>query len=513
MSEHTAKTIMVQGTASHVGKSVVATALCRVFAQDGLRVAPFKAMNMALNSFATLDGGEIGRSTATQAEAAGVTPVVEMNPVLVKPESPEGAQVVVLGVPRHTVTATGYPRLNRKLWPVVTRALDDLRARYDIVVIEGSGSPAEINLKADDIANMRVAKHAGSPVLLVGDIDRGGVFASLAGTMALLEPDERALVRAFVINKFRGDPLLLAPGLETLRDLTGVTTAGVLPYFTDIHIPDEDAVSLEAPPAARHGTVLDIAVVRLPHIANFDDFDPLAREPGVGLRYVAAPEELGEPDLVILPGTKATVRDLEWLQGAGLAAAIVALRRGGTPVIGICGGFQMLGERILDPDGVESTRTSVDGLGLLPAVTRFDPDKATSQVRGSVAASPAAARLGLLAGAEGAPVSGYEIHMGRTERSGGAPAFEITERANRPAEAVDGLSDGDGLTLGTYIHGLFHNDALRHALLGRLAELKGVDLPDHAPAADAGREYDRLAALAREYLDMDLIYRAVGLSA
>ncbi|MEE8363823.1 MAG: cobyric acid synthase, partial [Dehalococcoidia bacterium] len=205
MSEHTAKTIMVQGTASHVGKSVVATALCRVFAQDGLRVAPFKAMNMALNSFATLDGGEIGRSTATQAEAAGVTPVVEMNPVLVKPESPDGAQVVVLGVPRHTVTATGYPRLNRKLWPVVTRALDDLRARYDIVVIEGSGSPAEINLKADDIANMRVALHAGSGVLLIGDIDRGGVFASLVGTMALLEPGERALVRAFVINKFRGD--------------------------------------------------------------------------------------------------------------------------------------------------------------------------------------------------------------------------------------------------------------------------------------------------------------------
>ncbi|MDA1258749.1 MAG: cobyric acid synthase, partial [Chloroflexi bacterium] len=381
----TAKTVMVQGTGSHVGKSVLTAALCRVFARDGFKVAPFKAQNMALNSFATPDGGEIGRSTAVQAEAAGVDPTVDMNPVLLKPESERSSQVVVLGRPDGTSDAVGYFGRTGKLWPIVTGALDRLRAEYDVVVIEGAGSPAEINLRDREIVNMAVATYAQSPVLLVADIDRGGVFASLVGTMELLEPEEAKLVRAFVINKFRGDQSILDPGLVMLEERTGVPTAGVLPYYTDIHIPEEDALYLESEgrdtPAGYDGggAVLDVAIVRLPHIANFDDFDPLRREPAVSVRFVTGPAGLDAADLIILPGTKTTASDLAWLRSSGLADAIVRLRRAGKPIIGICGGFQMLGERISDPTGHESREAEVQALGLLPVVTEFSPDKSTEQ--------------------------------------------------------------------------------------------------------------------------------------
>ena len=501
------KVLMVQGTTSHAGKSLMATALCRIFAQDGLRVAPFKAQNMSLNSFVTPDGGEFGRAQAVQAEAARVAPTVEMNPILLKPEGNRKSQVVVMGKPTRVASAREYYEMKLRLWPLVTRALDTLRAQYDVVVIEGAGSPAEINLKEHEIVNMRVARYANAPVIIVGDIDRGGVFASLFGTMALLEPEEQALVKAFVINKFRGDPSLLDSGFEMLRERTGVDVAGVVPWFDDIHIPEEDSLGLETAQSQRGGSIddyLDIAVVRLPRIANFDDFDPLRQEPRARLRYIASSDDIGSPDLIILPGSKTTVADLEWMRETGIAAAVTVRRRNGTPVIGICGGYQMLGERILDPDGVESTIAETQGLGLLPLTTTFAATKTTHQVRGKVAASK-----GLLSGCDGGIVTGYEIHMGQTYGEGNAP-FRVTERSGSTTDSPDGAIDGEGLTLGTYMHGLFHNHSLRHSLLTNLARRKGIALPEGA-ILDLDAEYDKLAALVRRSVDMGAVYGMVGM--
>ena len=509
------KVLMVQGTTSHAGKSLMATALCRIFAQDGLRVAPFKAQNMSLNSFVTPDGGEFGRAQAVQAEAARVAPTVEMNPILLKPEGNRKSQVVVMGKPTRVASAREYYEMKLRLWPLVTRALDTLRAQYDVVVIEGAGSPAEINLKEHEIVNMRVARYANAPVIIVGDIDRGGVFASLVGTMALLEPEEQALVKAFVINKFRGDPSLLDSGFVMLRERTGVDVAGVIPWFDDIHIPEEDSLGLDTSQSqwdARDDECLDIAVMRLPRIANFDDFDPLRQEARVRLRYVSGADEMGAPDLILLPGSKTTVSDLEWMRDSGIADAVIARRRNGTPVIGICGGYQMLGERILDPDGVESTIAETQGLGLLPLTTTFAATKTTHQVRGKVAASK-----GLLSGCDGGIVTGYEIHMGQTslavsgQGAGGSVApFRITERSGSVTNSPDGALDTDGLTLGTYMHGLFHNHSLRHSLLTNLARRKGIALPEGA-ILDLDAEYDKLAALVRRSVDMGAVYGMVGM--
>ena len=501
------KVLMVQGTTSHAGKSLMATALCRIFAQDGLRVAPFKAQNMSLNSFVTPDGGEFGRAQAVQAEAARVAPTVEMNPILLKPEGNRKSQVVVMGKPTRVASAREYYEMKLRLWPLVTRALDTLRAQYDVVVIEGAGSPAEINLKEHEIVNMRVARYANAPVIIVGDIDRGGVFASLFGTMALLEPEEQALVKAFVINKFRGDPSLLDSGFEMLRERTGVDVAGVIPWFDDIHIPEEDSLGLDTSQLqqnARDDECLDIAVVRLPRIANFDDFDPLRQEPRARLRYITGSDDIGSPDLIILPGSKTTVADLEWMRETGIADAVTVQRRAGTPVIGICGGYQMLGSRILDPDGVESDVPETQGLGLLPLTTTFAATKTTHQVRGKVAASK-----GLLSGCDGGIVTGYEIHMGQTYGEGNAP-FRVTERSGSTTDSPDGAIDGEGLTLGTYLHGLFHNHSLRHSLLTNLARHKGISLPEGA-ILDLDAEYDKLAALVRRSVDMGAVYGMVGM--
>ena len=501
------KVLMVQGTTSHAGKSLMATALCRIFAQDGLRVAPFKAQNMSLNSFVTPDGGEFGRAQAVQAEAARVAPTVEMNPILLKPEGHRKSQVVVMGKPMAVASAREYYEMKLRLWPLVTRALDTLRAQYDIVVIEGAGSPAEINLKEHEIVNMRVARYANAPVIIVGDIDRGGVFASLVGTMVLLEPEEQELVKAFVINKFRGDPSLLDSGFDMLRERTGVGVAGVVPWFDDIHIPEEDSLGLDtarSQPGLSYDESLDIAVVRLPHIANFDDFDPLLREPRVRLRFISNRDDLGVPDLIILPGSKTTVADLEWMQQSGIADSVTALRRAGTPVIGICGGYQMMGERILDPDGVESHSPETRGLGLLPLTTTFAATKTTHQVRGRVAS-----QKGLLAGSSDGIITGYEIHMGQTYGDAGAP-FRITERSGSLTDSPDGSLDDDGLTLGTYMHGLFHNHNLRHSLLMNLARRKGVSLHESA-ILDLDAEYDKLADLVRRSVDMETIYEMAGL--
>ena len=504
------RVVMVQGTASHVGKSVLATALCRIFRQDGYRVAPFKAQNMSNNSFVTPGGGELGRAQAVQAEACGVEPQVEMNPILLKPEADHRSQVVLLGRPAAKASADYFATAKPMLWQTVAQSLDTLRAQYDVVVIEGAGSPAEINLKQNEIVNMRVALHSGAPVLLAGDIDRGGVFASLIGTMEILDPHERDAVGAFIINKFRGDLSLLEPGLVWLEERTGKPVLGVVPYYRDIEIAEEDSVSLEERQQLKSqtGYALDIAVMGFPHISNFDDFDPLKREPGVRLRFVENRDSLGQPDLIILPGTKTTMADLWWLRERGFAADIRRQAEAGTPVIGICGGYQMMGRRILDPHGVESPEPEADGLNLLPVDTVFAPVKETHRVRGTVAADS-----GLLAQAANAAVEGYEIHMGSsTPTSAAARPFHIS-RPGQPA-ADDGVISANGRAMGTYVHGLFNSYALRRALLEQLAAWKGAQLP---PPSDTGGqlsrdgEYDKLAQTVRNSLDMDLLYRITAL--
>jgi len=501
-----AKTVMVQGTASSVGKSMLVAALCRIFRQDGWNVAPFKAQNMSLNSFVTRTGKEMGRAQVVQAEAAGVEPMVEMNPILLKPEADNRSQVVVMGKPLRGLAAKEYYALTDHLWSVVTESLEHLLGQYDLVVIEGAGSPAEVNLKDRDIVNMRVARYCQAPVLLVADIDRGGVFASIVGTLELLEPEERALVKALVINKFRGDLSLLKPGLVWLEERTGIPVAGVIPYYHDIHIAEEDSVSLEHRSLlkAKGSYLLDIAVIGLPHISNFDDFDPLEQERGVRLRYVEANDGLGTPDLVILPGTKSTIADLEYLRRTGLANEIVALARNGVPVIGVCGGYQMLGEVIRDPEGVESSNPEVSGLGLLPVTTTFFPTKSTHQVRGFVAQG-----RGLLRNAFGLPIEGYEIHMGQTRGEQVAAPLAINQRSREPCEDLDGCYGMDGSVFGTYVHGLFHNEELRRSILADLAARKGVELGPWRKVVSKEEEYNKLAALVRSSLDIDLIYRMI----
>lgn len=503
-----AKVIMVQGTSSHAGKSILATALCRIFAQDGYQVAPFKAQNMSLNSYVTPDGGEIGRSQAVQAAAALVEPKVEMNPVLLKPEAEARSQVVVMGRPRAVQSAREYHTMKPAIWDEVTAALDSLREEYDVVVIEGAGSPAEINLKDSDIVNMRVARYAQAPVLLVGDIDRGGVFAQLVGTMVLLDPEEQALVKGHVINKFRGDPSLLDSGLDFLEERTGVPVAGVIPYYFDIHVPEEDSLGLEPGLRSDADTVVDVAVMRLPHIANFDDFDPLRHEPGVRLRYVASADAFDEPDLVVIPGSKTTVDDLEWLRARSLADRIVAARGRGTPVIGICAGYQMLGRELRDPDGVESRRPVTEGLGLLHTSTTFLREKVTHQARGRVSEA-----RGLLSDCQGAELTAYEIHMGVSPREDTPAPFRLETRSGRSVDSPDGALDDAGLTLGTYLHGLFHNRDVRRGVLEYVAGRKGATLPPPTDDVDPDAEYDKLAAHVREHLDMELVYRVMGLEA
>ena len=506
------KVVMVQGTASHVGKSVLVTALCRIFRQDGYRVAPFKAQNMSNNSFVTPEGGELGRAQAVQAEACGVEPQVEMNPILLKPEANHQSQVVLLGKPVAKATAQYFATAKPMLWENVAQSLDTLRSQYDVVVIEGAGSPAEINLKQNEIVNMRVALHSGAPVLLTGDIDRGGVFASLLGTMEILEQEERDAVSAFIINKFRGDVSLLEPGLVWLEERTGKPVLGVVPYYRDIEIAEEDSVSLERREPSRQSQgdsfVLDIAVISLPHISNFDDFDPLNREPGVRLRYVDSLDSLGDPDLVILPGTKTTMADLWWLRERGLAAEIQRQAESGVPVIGICGGYQMMGRRIFDPHAVESPEPEAAGLDLLPVDTVFAPVKETHRVGGTVNST-----AGLLARSEGAVVEGYEIHMGSSSPVEASVSPFAIGRRGQPA-SDDGAISANGRALGTYVHGLFNSHDLRRSMLEQLAEWKGVILPGSSETGgqlSRDGEYDKLAQTVRGSIDMDLLYRISGL--
>ena len=503
-----AKPIMIQGTGSSVGKSLLATAFCRILRQDGYDVAPFKAQNMSLNSAVTPDGGEIGRAQAVQTEAAGVLPTTAMNPILLKPESDHRSQLVVLGRAVGHIESRHFNRRKDDLWQVVVQSLEDLLGDFEAVVIEGAGSPAEINLRQGDIVNMEVALHTGAPVLLVGDIDKGGVFASIYGTLELLPAEERELVKGVIINKFRGDMSILEPGLRRLEELTGVPVLGVVPYLKDVYVPEEDS------PAEGNTTgsvpftaLIDVAVIALPHIANFDDFDPIRREEYVGLRYVRSLDQLGTPDLVILPGTKTTADDLDHLRKIGLAERLVELANHGTGVIGICGGYQMLGQKLLDPDRVDSSRESMDGLGLLPAVTRFSGRKTTHRVIARVQSGH-----GLLQDAARTPFEGYEIHTGVTTTATDAESpFLVTSRSGETASVEDGCQNKSGWVLGTYIHGLFHEAALRRSLLRSVAARKGVDVPFGEDDFSQSSEYDRLAEHVRASLDMGTIYRMAGL--
>ena len=493
-----ARCIMVQGTCSNAGKSLICAALCRIFRQDGWRVAPFKAQNMALNSFITADGSEMGRAQVVQAEAAGIAPDVRMNPILLKPTSDVGSQVIVLGQARGNRTAREYWGDKKALMPVVKQAYDSLAAEYDIIVIEGAGSPAEINLKKDDIVNMGLAKLVDAPVLLVGDIDRGGVFASLYGTVKLLEPDEQARIRALIINKFRGDVKILRPGLAQLEELTDKPVAGVVPYG-HFDIDDEDSLSERLDGDAR-GAAVRIAVVRLPRLSNFTDFSALGRVPGVGVYYADKPEQLKGADCIILPGTKATLSDLKWLRESGMEAQILKQHAAGTPVLGICGGFQMLGRTVSDPENTEGGG-AMRGLGLLPVDTVFHPHKTTTQAHGVVSSLS-----GALEGLSGAAVEGYEIHMGETARDADALPFAALTRADG-TEVADGCQAENAY--GTYLHGVFDAPGVASGLAQALAVRKGVTLNETAlgTAGYKEREYDRLADAVRQALDMNLIYR------
>ena len=492
-----AKTIMVQGTCSNAGKSMLTAALCRIFRQDGYRVAPFKAQNMALNSFITADGLEMGRAQVVQAEAAGVAPDVRMNPILLKPTSDVGSQVILNGVATGNRTAREYWGDKKKLAPVVRAAFDSLAAEYDIIVIEGAGSPAEINLKQDDLVNMGMAKMADAPVLLVGDIDRGGVFASLYGTVKLLEPEEQARIRGLIINKFRGDVEILWPGLTQLEELTGKPVLGVVPY-TKLDIDDEDSLSdrLEVQTAP---ALLDLVVVRLPRLSNFTDFSAMAGIPGVRVRYADKPAQLEGADLILLPGTKATMADLRFLRGSGLEAQILKQHAAGTVVFGVCGGYQMMGRTLADPENSEGGG-EMRGIGLLPVDTVFRAEKTTVQADGRMGEIE-----GPLAALSGAETAGYEIHMGQTTRAPDARALQTLWRGE--IEVEDGCQAKNAY--GTYQHGVFDSPAVATRLVRALAARKGVTLD--VAACDRARykeeQYDKLAAVVRASLDMARVYR------
>ncbi|MEM1483789.1 cobyric acid synthase [Oscillospiraceae bacterium PP1C4] len=492
-----AKAIMVQGTTSNAGKSLLTAALCRIFKQDGYSVAPFKSQNMALNSFITSEGLEMGRAQVMQAEAAGIAPSVLMNPILLKPSSDTGSQVIVNGEVLGNMSAKDYFAMKGTLIPQIMEAYNALAAKYDIIVLEGAGSPAEINLKSDDIVNMGMAKLAKAPVLLAGDIDRGGVFASLTGTLMLLEADERAMVKGMIINKFRGDKTILQPGLDMLEQITGAEVLGVVPYLK-LDIDDEDSLS-ERLDHSNSVDMIDIAVIRLPRLSNFTDFNPLASIDGVSLRYVKTVAQLGHPDLIILPGTKNTMEDLLWLRQCGLEAAIQKHVAAGGAVLGICGGYQMLGAELHDPDNVEHGG-SMAGMGLLKGSTVFASQKTRTQVTGRFQKVG-----GILSELSGAAFEGYEIHMGKTDAQ--SPLTCIQTLNGAAVEQPDGAASGN--VYGSYVHGIFDHEEAAKALVVSLCKAKGLDWEKIAAldlAAHKERQYDLLAQGVRESLDMTKIY-------
>ena len=503
--------IMLQGTASDVGKSVLAAGLCRIFAQDGYRTAPFKAQNMALNSWIPRDGAEMGRAQVFQAEAAGIEPDVRMNPALLKPTSDQKARVIVMGEALGHMDAVDYHQYKPQLRRRVGDVYRSLAADYDIMVLEGAGSPAEINLRDRDIVNMGMARQANAPVLLVADIDKGGVFAAIYGTLALLRPEEKARVKGVIINKFRGDPALLQPGIDQIEALTGVPVVGIMPWF-DEPLEDEDGVALQGDKYRRDaGRELDVAVIQLPHIANFSDFNALAVQPDVRLRYVKRGAPLGVPDLLIIPGSKNTLGDLQYLRANGIDREIVQAHERCVPIIGICGGFQMLGRRVTD--GVESGIEEAAGLGLLDCETCFAPRKITTQVAACVSSLPA----GVFAAGGGLDIQGYEIHMGQTTLGAGARPFaRLTRQNGRTLAQDDGAINARGDVAGSYIHGLFDAPVFTRALLDALRERRGLG-PLETQVMDwrerKQRSFDALADQMRAHIDINEIYRIMAAQA
>ena len=509
------QSLMVVGTSSNVGKSILATALCRILTQDGHRVAPFKAQNMSLNSAVTPSGREIGRAQAVQAEACGILPNEHMNPVLLKPTGNMQSQIVLQGRPIGTRSAKDYFYDEKKLlWKAVVESYQFLAQRHDIIVIEGAGSPVEMNLKQRDIANLRMAQMADADVLLIADIDRGGVFASIVGTLQLLDPDEKRLVKGILINKFRGDAGLFDEGRRWLEDYTGVPVLGVIPYIPNLAIDEEDSVGLSADryhKAKISGEGIRVGIVQLPHISNFTDFDPLFMEPDVGAYFCTQPDELEHVDVIVIPGTKSTLMDLRWLNDNGWTTSIQRAVQAGVYVLGICGGYQMLGTEIHDPEHLESEIGTSKGLGLFDTVTTICADKTTVLVGGEFSGE-----------FTGIPVEGYEIHMGVTEFPGARNPLAMTRRvytdgASAPpsdSAVPEGHMSEDGRTIGTYLHGVLHNDVFRNAWLNRIRHDKGLPLQEKATNVRAHRteEFDRLAQVVRTHLDMSKLYDVLSLT-
>lgn len=507
-----AKTLMIQGTGSHVGKSILTAGLCRLFAQEGYKVAPFKAQNMALNSYVTHDGKEIARAQVIQAEACNIEPEAEMNPILLKPKADYKSQVIALGKPIDDMSAKQYHRNYRdQAWEIIKNSLDKLKQKYEIIIIEGAGSPAEINLKHHDIVNMKVAEYTGSPVLLVADIDKGGALASIVGTLRLLTPKEKRLIKGLLINKFRGDFDLFKPAIPFLEKETGKKVMGTIPYIHNIDIEEEDSIPKEV--TCKSKTDIDIAIIRHPHISNFTDFDQLARENSIGLRYVDSVSKFGSPDVIILPGTKNTVSDLGHLVNGGLADLIIKKAKENTPILGICGGYQMLGQEIIDTKKLESSKGSVKGLCLLPIVTEFiGEEKITTRVKARfIQDSP------LFKNMKGQQIEGYEIHIGISKHTNGAKsALVIEERNNKEDKINDGVINHNGLIFGTYIHGLFDNLNFTKAFITSLHNIKGLRTTDkqliNQNASQSKDEaYNRLAEILRKNINIQETFNIMTL--
>ncbi|KWW21207.1 cobyric acid synthase [Peribacillus simplex] len=494
-----ARSIMIQGTASDVGKSLISTALCRIFANKGYRVVPFKSQNMALNSYVTVEGGEIGRAQGVQAEAARIVATSDMNPILLKPKRDMVSEVIVHGKHFLDMNAMNYRnQFVQEAMPIIRKSVKKLQQEYDIIVLEGAGSPAEINLKDRDIANMRMAHLADAAVILVADIDRGGVFASIIGTLALLDDDERDRVKGIIINKFRGIRELLDDGIEWLEKETGIRVLGVLPYL-DVNIEAEDSLALSSlrfKKPEKGEFPIDVAVLRFPHISNFTDLDPFFDEPGVGVRLVGNIHELGNPDLLILPGTKNTIEDLEWMKRAGMDGAIKELRELGTVIVGICGGFQMLGTNLFDSDAVEGKGENAEGLSLLSVETIFQAEKKTVQMEGVLAS-------GIMEGEM--KLGGYEIHLGQTTLDPQVQPFLLLKDGRK-----DGAISADQKVFGTYLHGIFHNRLFTRLLVNQIRRSKGLDeVLENIQSDSEHREeaYNLLASHLEENIDMDTIYQ------
>lgn len=494
------RSVMIQGTASSVGKSILCTALCRILTQDGYNVSPFKSQNMSLNSYITHEGYEMGRAQVMQAEACGKVPKVEMNPILLKPTTDRKSQVILKGVVAENMDAPEYFKYKPRLREMVKSIYYSLLDNNDIIVIEGAGSPAEINLKSDDIVNMGMAKMANSPVILVADIDKGGVFASIYGTIMLLDEDERSMIKGIIINKFRGSVELLKPGLKQIEELVNIPVLGVIPYF-NLNLEDEDSVTNWSQYSDNPMGDLDIAILKLPKISNFTDFNALRMHNDVKLRFVDIdkPMALGNPDMIIIPGSKNTIEDLEAIKKTGIDKEILKAHKNGSNLFGICGGFQMLGQEILDLEGVESTTNRIDGLALLPVITEFQKSKATTLSQGTDCIF-------------NTRVKGYEIHMGRTKNLNDMkPLIRIEERTglNSPGEN-DGAVNGDLTIFGTYLHGIFDNAEFTRNLLNNVRknrdkEIVNIVVQDFWDHKE--QEFDKLADILRHNLDMEAVYK------